>query len=154
MYAETVAIPFGSALQSSDRVAIWLGGRGSRSYSPGETLSGFYSLADVRESTVESVEISVLWRTEGKGNEDVGVRAFWRLSNQDGDWIDPLRPGRFSAKLPNSPLSYEGGLIKIRWLARVRAFLANGEQLVDEAPFRLGDLPDMRALKLRVDPES
>ena len=138
----------------AEQVAIWLEGCGARLYEPGDTLSGFYSLSDVRHSAVDSVEISILWRTEGKGNEDVGVHAFWKLSVQDGDWIDPLRPCRFSAKLPKSPLSYEGNLIKIRWYARVRAFLATGEQLVDETPFRLGDLPDMRALKLCVEPDS
>ncbi|MBQ6828427.1 MAG: hypothetical protein IJO46_10480, partial [Thermoguttaceae bacterium] len=44
--------------------------------------------------------------------------------------------------------SYEGNLIKIRWRVRVRAFLANGKQLVDEIGFRLGNLPDMRTLSL------
>ncbi len=154
MYERLSPVPSARFSERAEQVAIWLEGRGARTYEPGETLSGFYSLSDVRRGAVESVEISILWRTEGKGNEDVGVHAFWKLSVQNGDWIDPLRPCRFSAKLPKSPLSYEGNLIKIRWRARVRAFLSTGEQLVDETPFRLGDLPDMRALKLCADLDS
>lgn len=154
MYAQTSLAPLRVCATSEEQIAIWLNGRGTRLYNPGETMSGCYSLRDVRRSSVEAVEISILWRTEGKGNEDVGVHAFWRLSVQEGNWIDPLCPNRFSTTLPKSPLSYEGNLIKIRWYARVRAFLANGEQLVDEIPFRLGDLPDARALKLCADPES
>ena len=154
MYVPLPRVPLKRREESQRGVAIWLDGRGARIYFPGETLSGGYSLSDIRESTVESLEISVLWRTEGKGNEDVGTHAFWKLSSENGDWIDPLRPGRFSTKLPKSPLSYEGNLIKIRWFARARAFLANGEQLVDEVAFRLGDLPDMRVLKLCVEPDS
>lgn len=148
MYAQQSSAPLRVYSSSPERIAAWLDGRGARLYNPGERLAGCYSLRDVRSSTVESVEISVLWRTEGKGNEDFGVHYFKKLSSADGDWIDPLEPGRFCTKLPKSPLSYEGYLIKIRWYVRVRAFLANGVQLVDEVPFRLGDLPDVRVLKL------
>ena len=153
MYGELMLAP-STLVKREEQAAVWLDGRGARVYYPGETLVGNYSISDDRSSIVESLEISVLWRTEGKGSEDVGVHAFWKLSSLDGDWIDPLRPGRFSTKLPKSPLSYEGNLIKIRWYARIRAFLANGTQLVDEAPFRLGDLPDMRALKLCIEPDA
>ncbi|MDD3590199.1 MAG: hypothetical protein PHO46_07995 [Thermoguttaceae bacterium] len=154
MYGRSSTAPLPGSSPQTEQATIWLEGRGARLYDPGETLSGFYSLSEIRRAAVDSVEISVLWRTEGKGNEDVGVHAFWKLSVQAGDWIDPLRPCRFSTKLPKSPLSYEGNLIKICWYARIRAFLSTGEQVVDETPFRLGDLPDMRALKLYADHDS
>ncbi|MDO5307920.1 MAG: hypothetical protein Q4G03_00270 [Planctomycetia bacterium] len=136
------------AQTETEQIFIRLDGRGNRLYYPGETLAGSYYLSQITRSTIETAEISILWRTEGKGNEDVGVHAFWRLSSQDGDWIGLLQPGRFSSVLPKSPLSYEGALIKIRWCVRARVFLANGEQLVDETYFRLGNLPDMRILNL------
>lgn len=148
MFPATVAFPSTRSASPSEQIVVRLDGRGARLYFPGETISGSYYLDEARESTIDAVEISVVWQTEGKGNEDCGVHAFWRLSSQEGDWIDPLQPGRFSAVLPPSPLSYEGNLIKIRWRVRVRAFLANGKQLVDEASFRLGNLPDMRTLSL------
>ena len=148
MFPATIAFPSTKQTSASEQIVVRLDGRGARLYFPGETISGSYCLNEARESTIDAVEISVVWQTEGKGNEDCGVHAFWRLSSQEGDWIDPLQPGRFSAVLPPSPLSYEGNLIKIRWSVRVRAFLANGKQLVDEAGFRLGNLPDMRTLSL------
>ena len=137
-----------SGSMSKDRIFIRLDGRGNRVYYPGETLAGSYYLNEIRRESIETIEFSVLWRTEGKGNEDVGVHAFWRLSCQNGDWIDPIQPGRFSVVLPQSPLTYNGNIVKIRWNVRLRVFLSNGSQLLEETPFYLGDLPDMRTLKL------
>ncbi|MBQ5367718.1 MAG: hypothetical protein IIU43_09615 [Thermoguttaceae bacterium] len=154
MYVQKTQPPQQSIGAPSEQIEIWLDGRGARLYYPGETLSGSFSLSGIYSSPVEAVEVSILWRTEGKGNEDVGVHEFWRLTNDaENRWLDPLRPNRFSSVLPKSPLSYDGCLIKLRWYAHARAFLSSGKQLVDETPFRLGDLPDMRALKLCSDPE-
>ena len=147
MFPENVRSPYSGA-KPSDQILIRLDGRGSRIYYPGETLAGSYYLNEIRRDSIDTLEFSVLWRTEGKGNEDVGVHAFWRLSSQNGDWIDPLQPGRFSVVLPQSPLSYNGVIVKIRWSVRLRVFLENGSQLLEETPFYLGDLPDMRTLKL------
>jgi hypothetical protein len=147
MYPESVKPPFVGAW-SKDQIFIRLDGRGNRIYYPGETLAGSYYLNEIRLDSIDSLEFSVLWRTEGKGNEDVGVHAFWRLSSQNGDWIDPLQPGRFSVVLPQSPLTYNGVIVKIHWSVRLRVFLSNGVQLLEETPFYLGDLPDMRTLKL------
>ena len=130
---------------ASEQVIVRLDGRGIRLYYPGETLAGSYYLDEIRRP-IEAVEISTIWRTEGKGNEDVGVHAFWRLSNSGEQWIELLLPGRFSIVLPESPLSYYGSLVRICWCVRVRVFLENNEQVVGEAPFRLGALPDVRTL--------
>ena len=136
-----------SEINSGDRIFIRLDGRGSCLYYPGDTLAGSYSLREVRHGVVDTIEVSVLWRTEGKGNEDVGVHAFWRLSSSKGDWIDLLQPGRFSVVLPESPLTYNGNLFRICWSVRLRVFLTDGRQLVEEKMFYLGDLPDWRTLK-------
>ena len=42
------------------------------------------------------------------------------------------------ARLPNSPLSYEGAIMKLRWCVRVRVFLARDKETMGELPFRLG----------------
>lgn len=129
------------------RIVIALDGRGIRQYHPGETLAGSYGFDFVGGDEIQAVEISVLWHTEGKGSEDMGVHAFWRHAIEKGDWIDPRRPGRFSTVLPKSPLSYSGVLIKLFWSVRVRLYLENGLETVEDLPFRLGNLPDVRTLK-------
>jgi len=112
-----------------------------RVYRPGDTLSGEYRLESVTRDQVSAVEVSVLWYTEGKGDEDLAVHEFWRLSAEDGDWIDPARPEPFSTTLPQSPLSYDGLIVKLRWCVRVRAFLSRSKELLGEQEFRLGNVP-------------
>ncbi len=129
------------------RIIITLDGHGNRQYFPGETLAGSYRFDIAVANEIQAVEISVVWHTEGKGSEDLGVHAFWRLSVDKGDWIDPRRPGRFSTVLPRSPLSYQGALIKIHWSVRVRLYLADNREAVENLPFRLGAVPDIRTLK-------
>ena len=121
-------------------VRIRFDGNG-RVYRPGETLSGEYRLESIRREEVKAVEVSVLWHTEGKGDEDLAVHDFRRLAVEEGDWIDPRYPGRFSTVLPNSPLSYRGLIVKLRWCVRVRVFLAREKEVVGELPFQLGDVP-------------
>lgn len=132
---------------SSPRIIIALDGRGSRLYLPGETLAGHFRFESVLGDEIQAVETSVLWRTEGKGNEDFGVHAFWRQAIAAGDWIDPRRPRRFSTILPKSPLSYSGSIIKIHWSVKVRLFLSRGLEVVETLSFRLGNVPDVRSLK-------
>ncbi|MGA2069507.1 MAG: hypothetical protein ABSG86_31435 [Thermoguttaceae bacterium] len=110
-----------------------------RTYRPGQSLSGQYRLESVEGDPIRAVEVSVLWYTEGKGEQDLAVHEFWRRDNDSGDLVDPRRPERFSTTLPPSPLSYDGQIIQIRWCVRVRAFLSRGRELVAEKPFRLGD---------------
>lgn len=120
-------------------VSIRFEGNG-RVYQPGETLCGEYRLESMRREEVKAVEVSVLWHTEGKGDEDLAVHEFRRLAVEEGDWIDPRYPGRFSTVLPNSPLSYRGLIVKLRWCVRVRVFLARDREAVGELPFQLGDV--------------
>lgn len=117
-----------------------------RVYHPGESLEGEYLLRSVASGDVKAIEVSVLWYSEGKGDEDLAVHEFSRLDVEGGDWIDPHRPGRFSTKLPNSPLSYEGMIVKLRWCVRVRVFLERGKELLGEREFRLGEVPPASAL--------
>jgi hypothetical protein len=121
-------------------VAIRLEGD-PRVHWPGETFSGEYWVESLEAGQVKAIEVSVLWHTEGKGDEDMAVHAFWRRDADDGGPIDPRRPERFSTTLPNSPLSYEGQIVKVRWCVRVRVFPLRGKEIVGERGFQLGDVP-------------
>jgi hypothetical protein len=131
----------------SPQIRILLDGRGNRLYRPNETLAGSYSFENIEGDDILAVECAVLWYTMGKGSEDFGIHSFQRYSVEAGDWIDPRRAGRFSTRLPKSPLTYSGVLIRINWVVRVRVFLESGIEVVEDFPFRLGRLPDVRILK-------
>jgi len=66
-------------------VRIRLDGNG-RVYRPGETLSGEFRLESLPPEEIKAVEISVLWHTEGKGDEDMAVHYFRRVSAENGQW--------------------------------------------------------------------
>lgn len=128
---------------SEPSILIRLDGNG-RTYRPGETLSGEYRFDAFPSDEIRAVEVSVLWYTDGKGDTDMAVHDFRRIASEEAGWIDPRRPGRFSTVLPNSPLSYDGEILKLRWCVRVRAFLARGKDVVGELPFRLGSVPAVK----------
>ena len=126
-------------------------------YRPGDVLSCEYRLAlpknldtgpdeeqqsgDARKtkgSPVAAVETSVLWFTEGKGDEDIGVHFFERREKKS---VLPELLGqvhKLNTVLPASPLSYQGQILAIHWCVRVRVFLSNGSQLTEDVPFQLG----------------
>lgn len=112
-----------------------------RAYRPGDALSGRFSLEGIPPADIRAVELSVMWHTDGKGDEDMSVHFFERVEAHNGQPIDLAEPRRFSTVLPNSPLSYDGLIVKISWLVRVRVFLAKGKELVAEVPFQLGTIP-------------
>jgi hypothetical protein len=112
-----------------------------RVFHPGDVLAGRFSLEGVPPVDIRAVELSVLWHTEGKGDEDMSVHFFERVEPQNGQPIDLRKPRPFRTELPKSPLSYDGLIVKIRWCVRVRVFLARGKELSDELPFQLGSVP-------------
>jgi hypothetical protein len=108
-------------------------------YRPCDSLSGSWAPAAHIDRPVRAAELSVLWYTDGKGDEDLGVHYFERLSGDAAGMIIPGRTNRFAARLPRSPLSYDGVLIRVCWCVRVRVFWDGGEACA-EAQFRLGDV--------------
>ena len=115
-----------------------------RIYLPGATLSGEYRIEGVEALSLQAVEVSVLWYSEGKGDEDMAVHEFWRKGADSGQLGDPRRPDRFSTTLPQSPLSYDGQIVKIRWCVRVRVIFKRGRDLVAQSVFRLGNVPPVK----------
>jgi hypothetical protein len=108
---------------------------------PGDRLSGHYSFEGLAAEDVRAIELSVLWHTEGKGDEDMSVHFFDRFEPKNGQPFEPHQPRTFTTVLPNSPLSYRGLIVKICWRVRVRVFLARGKELLLEVPFQLGKVP-------------
>jgi hypothetical protein len=112
-------------------------------YQPSEELVCEYQIDAVEASDVQAVEASVLWYTEGKGEEDLSVHYFERRipSDAEGGDLRPMR--RFRTRLPNSPLSYRGAILKVCWCVRVRVFLRRGKDAVYDYPFQLGSVPPL-----------
>ena len=110
-----------------------------RIHRPAEPLAGEYWIESLDAAQIKAIEFSVLWHTEGKGDEDMAVHEFWRRDADSGELGDPRRPDRFSTTLPQSPLSYDGQIVKLRWCVRV--FPIRGKEIVNEKRFQLGDVP-------------
>lgn len=111
-----------------------------RLFQPGETLAGHYSIVSVQAEDIKAVEASVLWHTEGKGDEDMAVHEFWGKDLGTDFGFDPTKAVHLETTLPNSPLSYDGQIVKLRWCVRVRVFLARGKDIMGEKTFQLGNV--------------
>lgn len=110
-------------------------------FQSGERLSGHFLVESATPWPVSSAELSLLWYTAGQGEEDFAVHYFERFVDEPGRPLDLRLPHRFAAVLPPSPLSYEGRIVKICWCARLRVFPQQGPEVVQEAAFRLGEVP-------------
>ena len=117
--------------------------RADRCYEPGSWIAARYRIEGLGEEPIDAVEHSVLWYTEGKGEEDMGVHFFERVA-YGGAVTDGAGTVPFRAHLPASPLSYEGVIVKVRWCARVRIFFRTGRDFVSEHVFEVGRLPPAR----------
>ena len=112
-----------------------------RAFAAGDELVAEYQIDAVDPADIQAVEASVLWQSEGKGEEDMGVHFFERRAPSDAENGD-LRPmRRLRTHLPNSPLTYRGAILSIRWCVRLRLFLRRGREYVVEQPFTLGSVP-------------
>lgn len=109
------------------------------SYRPGDLLTGAFALEADDGDELETLELSVLWHTEGRGDEDLAVIHFEEWPAARGRTFDRTQPYAFTARLPRTPLSYEGVLVKVRWCVRVRARWVGGGETLREEPFRLGE---------------
>jgi hypothetical protein len=105
---------------------------------PGEELLGAFAVEAAEGDELRTLELSVLWYTEGKGDEDLGVVHFEEWPRGEG--FDLTRPYAFVAKLPRTPLSYDGEIVKIHWAVRVRARWEGAKESLEECAFRLGEV--------------
>ncbi len=107
---------------------------------PHETLDFEYRVQRVDPENVDRLEVSVVWFTEGKGSEDIGVHSFESLTGEELQSHCNGEPRRAETTLPGSPLSYSGRLFQVRWCVRLRLFLADGREIATEQPIYLGHL--------------
>lgn len=104
-----------------------------RQLRPGGVVRGTVTLSPLPGDEDNRVELSVLWQTSGKGDTDLGIVLFRALEGR-GEFP-------FEAPLPLLPLSYDGGLLSIAWLVRVRRLRTlTADEIVDE-PFKMEALP-------------
>ena len=96
-------------------------------FSPGDTLGGVVTW----DANVfgDRAELSVLWNTEGKGDQNSGIAYFEEIA------LDSLGEHRFQVKLPLLPLTYYGQLLKIHWTVRLRVDRRHGTDFLLEIPF-------------------
>ena len=119
-------------------------GKHSGQYSPGEVLTCEYRV-ELRnyhlpeDQKIVAIETSILWRTEGKGDSDIGVHFFERREKKNVHPDLLQQTHKLTTILPQSPLSYDGAIVKIRWIVRVRVFLADGSEKTHDEEFRLGN---------------
>jgi hypothetical protein len=81
---------------------------GANAFLPGETVEGTASWQ--LDPPAETVELRLLWYTQGKGDQDVGVVATLAFP-------EPVAKDRraFSLQLPEGPYSFSGQLISLLW---------------------------------------
>jgi len=122
--------------------------RPHRQHEPREQLTVRYRIEGCEGERIRAIEHSVLWYTEGKGEEDLGVHFFQRLTDRA---LSPtaITTGAFTTPLPQSPLSYEGVIVKVRWCVRVRLFFEGSRDFVSEHVFTLGRIPPAQLLSSR-----
>jgi hypothetical protein len=101
---------------------------------PGDEVAGAFAIPEGLPTHTESVEFSILWHTSGKGTEDLNV-LFYREWKKNKSLDDLPSPYTFTVRLPQTPWSYDGELIKIHWLARVRLRYGKNEEAVKDVPF-------------------
>lgn len=119
-----------------------------RRYQPHDRLAVRYEISGLGQEQVRAVEHSIAWYTEGKGEEDLGVHHFQRIT--DEALLPPATMlGSFGSDLPPSPLSYEGVIVKIRWCVRVRIFFVGGRDFVSEHIFDMGAIPPAQRVASR-----
>ena len=102
---------------------------------PGDMVRGGFRLLTDDPVPVERVELSVLWYTDGKGDMDQGVIHHETLAK--GETLSAQRAFPFKVQLPNEPWSYNGNLIKLHWVVRVRVYPAKGKPWAGEEEFRV-----------------
>lgn len=121
---------------------------GDQPLAPGDVLKGSICVHPDCAEKVRSAELSILWYTAGKGEEDFGVHYFKRYTTEGPDAVELSRRREFRTLLPENPLSYDGLIVKVCWCARLRLFLPRGREQVIEASFQLGQVEPARKPQL------
>jgi len=110
-------------------------------YIAGQPIRACWRVGRTTIHEVVGVEVSVLWFTEGRGDEDLHVHHFTRWNDMQLQDLDLGAAHEINCVLPYSPVSYVGTLLRISWFVRVRLFRAGGLECVTQQPFHLVSSP-------------
>ncbi len=111
---------------------------GDRQFEAGDLLVGSFAIPRADELGVKRAELSIVWYTSGKGDEDFGVHKLFTYNSEGSDAVSLGRRRDFRTRLPAGPLSYDGVAVKIHWCVRLRVIMTRGRQRVFDKPFWLG----------------
>jgi hypothetical protein len=106
-------------------------------YRAGGRLRATWQISRVPLEQIQGVEVSVMWHTEGKGDEDLHVHHFHRINEGQIRRTGLADQQSIQCQLPVTPLSYHGRLIRLQWCIRLRIFMTSGKEIVTEQPFYL-----------------
>ena len=139
-----IVLPKFSRRRSSTRVAVEAQPavnvslcREDATYECGESLAVSWHVSRITLDKLQSIELSVLWHSMGKGDEDLRVHHFVRLDEDHIRRLGLADDQALTCDLPMTPLSYYGRLINLRWCIRLRLFMTDGREIVTEQPFHL-----------------
>lgn len=80
---------------------------------PGQTLNGTVRWQCSQKP--EEASLHLIWYTEGRGTEDVGLVEERRFENPQ-----PANEGAFEFQLPAGPYSFSGSLISLIWALELK----------------------------------
>lgn len=126
----------GSAVATAPALTIELC-RADGQYVAGQPLRAYWQLGNWGEQEIVGLEGSVLWFTEGKGDEDLHVHHFARWNESQLQRLSLSARHAIDCVLPLSPVSYHGTLLRICWCVRFRLFRSGGLESVAQQPFQM-----------------
>ena len=97
---------------------------GRDAFSPGESVKG--TVQWMLDDAPDAIEVRLLWYTEGRGDQDVGLARTLRIEAPSAMGSSP-----FELESASGPYSWSGRLISIRWaveaVAKPGAYTARSE---------------------------
>ena len=100
----------------------------------GSMLRGRVCVPPTWRRPYTAVTLVLRWTTEGKGDRDGGRRT---LPLFDAGRGSPPEDLPFEVRLPTGPWSYDGTLLKIRWVMRLEMSDRTTQSSVEDIPFVL-----------------
>ncbi len=91
--------------------------RDDKGYHPGEQVKGHVEVEVTETCSCPGLELTVGWRTHGRGNVDRGSEQSEILF--EGEWAaNEVHRHPFAFELPNGPFTYRGHFLNVDWNAR------------------------------------
>lgn len=102
--------------------------QGRHEFAPGEVIEGEYSWR--ADAAPGEIELTLLFRTEGKGTQDVKY-----VDTQSFQTTDPAGKRPFRFELPDGPYTFDGVLISLRWVLTLISDDEHCEEVITVSPW-------------------